>query len=449
MDEIQPWRRWTPVAQEKFLLRLREVRKSTWRPFYCHTPGCDGKPHDEWNFKHARADQHPPPGDWLTWLIRGGRGSGKTRTGAEWTNRRVRVSPRVALIAPTGPDARDILVEGESGILATASPEATPTWEPSKRKLTWPNGAIGHTFSGEEPDRLRGPQFYDAWIDEPAHMPLIEQVWSNLLFGLRLVNGHGNRICATTTPLPTKWMKDLIADPTTISVVASTYANVDNLAPAFAAQVLAKYEGTRLGRQEIHGEILADVEGALWAYSSIEENRAEHPPLDLDRIVVGIDPAGTTSKRSDETGIVVVGVAGDSFYVLDDRSGAYTPNVWATKAMAAYERWEADAIVAETNYGGEMVTATLRAADERPRVITVHSRRGKALRAEPIVALYERGKVHHVGVFTDLEDQMISWVPGTDSPDRVDALVHAITQLAGSADPAAIATPTQLRMRTR
>jgi phage terminase large subunit-like protein len=443
MDE--PWRRWTPAAQEKALEALRGLSDHKWKPFYCPRPGCDGKPHEAWNFPHARADQHPPKGDWLTWLIRGGRGSGKTRTGAEWTHRRTAVSPRIALVAPTGPDGRAIMVEGESGILATSPPGQTPQWEPSKRELTWPNGAKGFLYSAEEPDRLRGPQHYDAWIDEPAHMPLIEDVWSMLLFGLRLVNAHGNRICATTTPKPTKWMKDLIADSTTISVVASTYANIDNLAPTFAAQVLKRYEGTRLGRQEIHGEVLTDVEGALWEWQIIEDYRVEKYPEDMDRIVVGIDPAGTSSKASDETGIVVCGAKGDDYYVLSDLSGRYTPNVWGSKAVTAYTSWDADAIVPETNYGGEMVVQTLRSIDERPRIITVHSRRGKVLRAEPIVALYERGKVHHVGLLTDLEDQMTSWLPGTDSPDRVDALVHALTQLARQADPTAIASPTQLR----
>jgi hypothetical protein len=300
MEEPRPdqWKHWTPAAQEKAAEALRQRAAQNWRPFYCPNPQCDGKVHGEWTWPHARADQRPPLGDdWLTWLVRGGRGGGKTRTGSEWTNRIIKVAPRLALIAPTGPDARDIMVEGESGILATAKPENRPTWEPSKRKLTWPNGAVGHTFSGEEPDRLRGPQHHAAWIDEPAHIPLIEEIWSNLLFGLRL--GKRPRICATTTPVPSKWMKELVKEPDTISVVASTYANIDNLAPQFAATILKRYEGTRKGRQEIYGEILADVDGALWQWEDIDGHRVtlDECPTEFDRIVVGIDPAGSTGKK--------------------------------------------------------------------------------------------------------------------------------------------------------
>lgn len=451
------WRRWTPAAQEKAAAALREISESRWRPFYCPRPHCDGHPHvgqlgepvDGWTFPHARWNQHPPLGDWLVWLNRGGRGSGKTRTGAEWINRRVKVSPRVALVAPTGPDARDIMVEGESGILATAAPEQRPTWEPSKRKLTWPNGAIGHTYSGEEPDRLRGPQHYDAWVDEPAHMPLIEDVWSNLLFGLRL--GKRPRICATTTPLPTKWMKDLIADPSTVSVVASTYDNVDNLAPHFAALILSRYEGTRKGRQEIYGDVLSDVDGALWVYEIIEDYRVDPiaAPEHYDRVVVSIDPAGTHRKKSNETGIIVPATADSEFYVIKDASGKYSPNGWAERALALYDAYSADAIVVETNYGGDMVRSTLESVMPKgvpmPRIIEVTSRRGKALRADPIVALYEKGKVHHVGEFTDLEDQQLSWVPGSESPDRIDALVHGLTDLARIVAPASIASPKALR----
>jgi hypothetical protein len=211
-----------------------------------------------------------------------------------------------------------------SGVLATAAPGQRPEWEPSKKKLTWPNGAIGHAFSGEEPDRLRGPQHSAAWVDEPAHIPLIEDVWSNLLFGLRV--GAHPRVCATTTPLPTKWMKAIVADPTTRLVRASTYANIDNLPPHFAKIILDRYEGTRLGRQEIHGEILADVEGALWQYEMFDgDQRIDIAPFDLDRVVVGVDPAGTARSKSDETGIVVVGFKDERFYVLADLSGKYSP----------------------------------------------------------------------------------------------------------------------------
>lgn len=478
------WRRWTPAAQEKAAEALRQRAAQDWRPFYCPDPTCDGnhhmlasvefcpsaRPHqweeskgvwrcafegcgaigvpkDAWLWRHARPDQKPPSGDWLTWLVRGGRGAGKTRTGGEWTQRITKVAPRIAIIAPTGPDARDILVEGESGILATAKPEERPVWEPSKRKLTWPNGAVAHTFSGEEPDRLRGPQHHAAWVDEPAHIPLIEEVWSNLLFGLRL--GKQPRICATTTPVPSKWMKDLIAEEDTISVVASTYANIANLAPNFAKTILRRYEGTRKGRQEIYGEVLADVEGALWSYEIIDDNRIleeADAPDSYDMIVVGIDPAGSIKRKSDETGIIVVASKGDEFYVLDDGSGKYSPNGWADRAVGLMEVYAADRLVPERNYGGDMVRSTLEAASKDARIVEVTSRRGKVIRADPIVALYEKGRVHHVGTkLADLEDQLLGWVPGTDSPDRLDALVHAITDLAKIVAPTEVADPRTLR----
>jgi phage terminase large subunit-like protein len=442
------FKHWTPAAQERAADLLREVGQSDWKPFYCSRPLCDGKPHGEWGFPHARSDQHPPKGDWLTWLMRGGRGSGKTRTGAEWVIRRTAFSSRIAIIAPRIADARDTLVEGESGILAKSKPNNRPHWEPSKGRLTWPNGAQGFTYTGEEPDRLRGKQHNDAWLDEPAHIPLIEDVWSNLLLGLRLVSRDRPRICCTTTPLPSKWMIDLINAPDTVSVVVSTYANIENLTPTFAQTVLGKYEGTRKGRQEIYGDILMDVEGALWNWDIIEDNRVEPKaaPDSYDRIVVGIDPAGSSGKKSDETGIIVVGAKDGEFYVLADYSGQFSPRQWAKRAMAAYDTYSADVIVPEVNYGGEMVTSTLENVDEFPSIKPVHSRRGKVIRADPIVALYEQRKVHHVGNLQDLEDQLVSWVPGKDSPDRLDALVHAITALAKIVSPSVIASPSQLRL---
>jgi phage terminase large subunit-like protein len=456
MDGIREdqYRRWTPAAQERAASMLQDLSTANWKPFYCTKVGCDGKPHetvmnDGWSFPHARWGQHPPPGNWLTWLNRGGRGSGKTRTGAEWTNRRAKVSPRIALIAPTGTDARDIMVEGESGILACAKPGERPEYEPSKRRLTWSNGAKAFIYSGEEPDRLRGPQHYDAWVDEPAHIALIEECWSNLLFGLRL--GRHPRICATTTPKPTKWMKELIAEKSTVSVVASTYANIDNLAPVFAETVLKKYEGTRKGRQEIDGEVLADVEGALWQYEYFEPTRVkdEDAPTSYDRIVVAVDPAGTQRKKSDETGIVVIAAKGEDFYVLHDASGKYSPSGWARTAIRLLHRYSADYIVVEVNYGGDMVRSTIENTvddgEEMPRIVEVTSRRGKVIRADPVVAFYEKARVHHVGALLgDLEDQLVSWVPGDESPDRLDALVHGITDLAKVVAPAEIMDPRKI-----
>ena len=454
----EAFRNWNLNSQEQAAAALRKVAAGGWHPFFCpwgKAGTCDGRPHGPcapdpapWDFPHARADQHPPRGAWLTWLLRGGRGSGKTRTGSEWTHRRTKVSPRIAIVAPTGPDARDIMIEGESGLLATAPPGGMPQWEPSKRKLTWPNGALGSVYSGEEPDRLRGPEHYDCWIDEPAHTDLIEAVWDNLVLGLRL--GPAPRICATTTPKPSPWIKALVKDPSTVSIVTSTYANLENLAPTWRAQVLARYEGTRKGRQELLGEILEDVEGAMWKPEMIEDHRIIVGPIisgvpPLERIVVGADPAGTVSRRSDETGIIVAGrdEAGE-LYVLADHSGRYSPQGWATQIGVAYDGHDADRAVVEKNYGGDMVRTTLASVRPDIAVTEVTSRRGKALRADPIAALYEQGRVHHVGVFNELEDQMTSWVLGEPSPDRLDALVHALTHLSVRRQPSEVAVPSSL-----
>jgi len=356
--------------------------------------------------------------------------------------------PRIGLIGATGADVRDIMLEGESGLMVTAPPGKRPLYEPSKRKLTWPNGATAHLYSAEEPDRLRGPQHYFVWADEPAHWALVQDVWDMMLFGLRL--GKRPRVIATTTPKPRPWLKTLLADPTTRVSAASTYANLDNLSPVFAERIINKYQGTRLGRQELDAELLEDVEGALWKWELIERARVLEAP-ELDRIVVGVDPAGSKKATADETAIVVVGKSGKDLYVLEDRSGHYSPSGWAQAANAAYENWSADAIVAEKNFGGEMVEHTLRTSGHTDaRILVRHTRRSKALRAEPIVGLYEKGEgtVHHVGQFTDLEGQMTEWQPyvDTDSPDRVDALVYACTELVRGAAPATLGDPTKLRL---
>lgn len=381
-----------------------------------------------------------------------------TALGSRWVHRMTKVAGRIALIAPTGPDARETLIEGETGILATAKPGEKPTWEPSRRRLTWPNGAIATAFSGEEPDRLRGPQHHIAWVDEGAHIPLIEDVWSNLVFGLRL--GKRPRICLTTTPIPSKWMKRIEADPLTVVVRMSTYANRHNLPEHFLKQIRDRYENTRLGRQEIHGEVLGDVEGALWNYDMIDPYRYDEAPESLDRVCVSIDPAGSTNERSDETGILVLGVQGTDYYVLEDHSGKYTPSGWASKAISLAEK-HSGTIVAERNYGGDMVRTVLEKQCEGgplpPRIETVVSRRGKVIRAEPVAALYEKGKVHHpkhkdtpqgpVSPLDEYESQLCEWVPGKKSPDRLDAGVHGITFLAKTAAPASIASPTAIDWR--
>jgi phage terminase large subunit-like protein len=450
--------RLAPDAQERLDQLFRQRELNPWKPFYCPKPGCDGDPHDNWTWQHARSDQHPPDlrKNWDTWLLNGGRGSGKTRAGAEATHRVVKLVPRIHLIAPTGPDIRDTMVEGISGILATAPPDFMPTWEPSKKRLTWPNGAIGLGFSGEEPDRLRGPQCFWAWIDEPAHMPLIggdNGVWDNMWFGLRQPHAAMRTwACATTTPKPTKWMKNLVKDPKTQVTRVSTYANLANLSGSFREQVMARYEGTRLGRQELHGEVLEDVEGALWKIDWIVY--ADEVPESFDRILVSIDPAGTANKKSDETGIIVLGIINKTIYVLADRTGKYSPSGWATAAVNAYTEFSADAIVAEKNYGGDMVTEVLEKNGAKDvKIIMVTSRRGKAIRAEPIAALYEKGytkppvRVYHLRDATpSLEDELTSWVVGQgDSPNRLDALVHGATELAKIVMPAEIAVPSQLK----
>jgi phage terminase large subunit-like protein len=411
---LSDYRNWKPEAQQRALALLREHSESTWQPFYCPSPGCDGHPHDDWGWEHARADQHPPAWSdgWLTWFMTGGRGSGKTRTGSEVTHRVTRKVGWIGLVAATGPDLREIMVEGESGILATARPGERPLWEPSRKKLTWPNGAIGQGFSAEEPDRLRGPQHGFVWADEPAHWPLVVECWDNISFGLRI--GSHPKIVATSTPLPTKWVKKTLNEPTTIRTRVSTYANLTNLAPPFAELILARYEGTRTGKQELHGEVLEDVEGALWTWDMFEW--VESPPP-LQRIVVGVDPAGSKNKSSDETGIITVGIGTDRcLYVLDDGSGRYTPAGWAAKANSLYEDTSADCIVAEKNYGGDMVRHTLETSGHTGgRIKLVTSRRGKEIRAEPIVALYEKHRVKHVGERGDLSvlEEELCLVAGT------------------------------------
>lgn len=449
LPDVGDYKNWKPEAQAKALEMLRAQQESTWKPFFCENPTCDGNPHEGWNWQHARADQRPPPWhqDWLTLLLSGGRGSGKTRTGSEITHRVTEITPRIGLIAATGPDLRDTMIEGVSGILACSPPGKRPLWEPSKKRLTWPNGCIAQGFSAEEPDRLRGPQTGFVWADEPAHFPLVEEVWDNMLFGLRIKGPKGfpPKIVATSTPKPTKWMKKIIAEERTIVHRVSTYANLVNLDDTYRRVIVERFEGTRLGRQELHGEVLEDVEGALWNWDMIQW--VDEAPVVLTRIVVAVDPAGTANRKSDETGIIVVGIGLDkNVYVLADYSGKYTPAGWGEKVWAAYAEFKADAVVAEKNYGADMVGYVLEnSGRDLGRIILVDSRRGKELRAEPIVALYEKNRVKHVGRqgdLAELEDEMTTWVPGEGaSPNRVDALVHGVTNLARNIMPAAVADP--------
>jgi phage terminase large subunit-like protein len=452
VPETDAFRNWKPEVQAKALEMLREHDQSSWRPFYCPNALCDGNPHGDWEWQHARTDQRPPPwsDDWLTLLFSGGRGSGKTRAGAEITHRVTNITPRIILIAGTGPDLRETMVEGISGILACSPPGKRPLWEPSKKKLTWPNGCIAQGFSAEEPDRLRGPQSGFVWADEPAHYPQVEEVWDNMLFGLRIKSPHGfsPKIVATSTPKPTKWMRLQIKDERTVVHRVSTYENLANLDENFRRVILERYEGTRLGRQELHGEVLEDVEGSLWTWEMLEWV-AEHPLL--VNVVVAVDPAGTANRKSDETGIVVVGIDVEkNCYVLADYSGRYSPGDWGAKVWEAYDEFRADSIVAEKNYGADMVKYVLETTqrDLLGRIKLVDSRRGKALRAEPVVSLYEKHRIKHVGRqgdLAELEEEMTTWVPGEgDSPNRVDALVHGVTHLAKNSMPAMISDPNTL-----
>ena len=357
-----------------------------------------------------------------------GRGFGKTRCGAEWVHEQIRQGrERIALVGETKADVRDVMVEGESGILATAG-RNRPLYEPSKRRLTWPNGAIGVCYSGDEPDQLRGPQHDAAWLDELAKYRYAEETWSNLDLGLRL--GESPQAVITTTPRPVQIMRELVADELVTVTRGSTYDNLQNLAESFAKRIVERYEGTRLGRQELHAEILDDVVGALWSREMIDAHRLRETPPHFERIVVGVDPAVTSGEDADETGILVAGMIGNRGYIVEDLSGQYTPQEWAIQAIKAYYKYNADRIVAEVNQGGDMVEHTIRTVDRNVSYKAVRAARGKILRAEPIAALYEQGRIHHCGTFAALEDQLCMYTHDSrESPDRLDALVWALTDL--------------------
>ena len=385
----------------------------------------------------ARPNQLPPSGSWRTWLIMAGRGYGKTRTGAEFIRQEIQSGrmKRVALIGATASDVRDVMVEGESGLLACCERAGVrATYNPSRRRVQFANGALAYTYSADEPNRLRGPQHDGAWGDEIGAWRYSE-AWDQLMFGLRL--GTDPRAIATTTPRPVKLVRDLLAQEAKGNVAVtrgSTYDNRANLAEAFFSQVITKYEGTTLGRQELMGELVEDIDGALWSRSLIHHVGPDEVP-DLKKIVVAVDPATTFGEGSDETGICVAGIAHDGMvYVLDAFGLRVSPGEWARMAIGLYRQRQADRIVAESNQGGEMVRGTivnaLREGEMRPRIELIHASRGKQVRAEPVVALYEQGKVRHVGSFATLEDQMCAFPVAVDHDDQVDALVHAVTAVA-------------------
>lgn len=396
----------------------------------------------EWR-NHALTHQQEPQGDeWTSWLILGGRGCGKTRAGAEWIrglvygrtandNTPAHPARAIALVAETYADAREVMIDGPSGIIACAPALSRPLYEASRRRLVWPNGAIAYCFSAEDPDGIRGYQFDAAWSDELCKWRYAEETWSNLQLALRL--GVRPRQIATTTPKPSSLIKRLIAAPTTKTTRASTYENRANLSDAFFTEIAALYEGTALGRQELLGEIVDDVAGALWTWNLIEASRISTAPL-LSRIVVAVDPPASAGENADECGIVVAGLADidgerTAFVIADRSAGGLSPRQWAEKTLAAYYEFEADRIVVEVNQGGDMAKAVLAQVDRDAPVKSVYATRGKRLRSEPIAALYEQGRVRHVGAFPDLEDQMTRFTGEGKSPDRLDALVWALTEL--------------------
>lgn len=400
-----------------------------------------------WMFEFwALPHQLPPEGDWKTWVIMGGRGAGKTRAGSEWVRRQVEGatpsdagrSSRIALIAETFDQGRDVMVMGESGIIACSPPDRRPVWEAGRRRLVWPNGATATVYSAYDPEALRGPQFDAAWIDELAKWKKAAEVWDMLQFALRL--GRHPQQIVTTTPRNVEILKRILRLASTVTTHAPTEANRAYLAESFMAEVEARYGGTRLGRQELDGVLLEDVEGGLWNTAMIEQGRVEQLP-ELDRIVVAVDPSVGSGEDGDECGIIVAGVCNSGpvqewrAYVLADASCRGGPLDWAKAAVAAYHHYGAERLVAEVNQGGALVEQLIRQVDPLIPFTALHAARGKALRAEPVAALYEQGRVSHwrKADLGRLEDQMcrmtIRGFQGSGSPDRLDAAVWALHEL--------------------
>ncbi len=407
---------------------------------------------DDWEYVWARPSQRFPDWlDWNIWLIMAGRGFGKTRTGAEFIKDRVRKgAKRIALVGATAADVRDTMVLGESGILGLHwRKDEMPVYEPSKARIIWPNGAVAKMYSAEKPNRLRGPQHECAWADEIGAWKYAD-AWDQLMFGLRL--GDNPQVCATTTPKPIPLIFDLVkravlvreATPgktyRVLVTEGTTYENVVNLASSWLVNILEKYKGTRLGEQELEARLLRDVPGALWTQETIEVFRQQDAGMipQLKRIVIGVDPGGSSGKVAEdqkrETGIVAVGLGIDNhYYILADVSGTLKPLEWGRRVTDLYRDLKADRVVAEKNYGGEMVESNINTVDPNVPVRLVNASRGKAIRAEPVSSLYAQGKCHHVGMFGAMESEMTTWVPDLadkqPSPNRMDALVWAITAL--------------------
>lgn len=381
---------------------------------------------------NARHNQFIPDGDWRVWLALAGRGFGKTRTGAETVRMWVKDNDYVNLMGATSADARDIMVEGESGILACCPKDERPEYIANKNLLRWPNGARSLIWTADKPERMRGKQSAKIWMDELASWRYPES-YDQAMLGLRL--GKRPQVFVSTTPRPIKIIKELVKNPTTFVTRGSTYDNKANLAAQFIEQIIKKYDGTRIGRQELFAEILEDNPHALWNRDRIDALRQRDVPKDLRRIVVAVDPAVSDNENSCETGIIVAGIDRQEHgYVLEDCSMHGTADAWAARAVRAYHEWKADRLIGEANNGGDLIEALIRTKDRNVSYRKVHASRGKTKRAEPISALYEQGRVHHIGAFAQLEDQMCAWNPQLsdseqDSPDRMDALVWAFSDL--------------------
>lgn len=385
-----------------------------------------------WRGFIARPDQLEPDGEWDIWLALAGRGWGKTETGARWVQERVEKGAQsIALVGETQKDLEEVMV----GRLLKINPNIDVRYKPVR--VRWPNGAVALGYNGTQPDQLRGPEFDTAWVDELAKYKYARETWDMLQFGMRI--GQHPRQLVTTTPRPIELIKAIVAGKEgRVSITRGrTYDNAANLADTFLRKIELRYANTRLGRQELDGEILGDIPGALWTQDGLDRHRLKEAP-ELGRIVVGVDPAVTSGEDADETGLIVCGRGQNADkhptgYVLEDGSIHGTPDAWARRAVALYRKYDADAIVAEVNNGGEMVAQTIKAVDPNVRVIEVRATRGKHVRAEPISALYEQGRVHHVGSFPDLENQLTMFTSagyeGEKSPDRADALVWALSEL--------------------
>lgn len=385
----------------------------------------------------ARPEQVPPAGDWTTWLYIGGRGAGKTRAGAEWIRTRVNggIAKRIALVAATFAEARDVMIEGDSGLLTISSPLDRPLFEKSKRRLTWPNGAVAMCYSDDEPDMLRGAQHDTAWCDELAKWKHLDATWDNLQLGLRL--GARPQQAVTTTPRTKKGLKAIMARGDTVITRGSTHDNRDNLAPAFFKDVIRRYEGTRFGRQEINAELLDDVPGALWTRDMLDAALIPHGAKlpEMTRVVVAVDPSG--ARGMDERcsiGIVAAGRGIDGLgYVLGDYTCSLSPSGWGRRVAEAAARFNADRIIAEENFGGAMVERVIRAAGTSVPIKLVRASERKVVRAEPVAALYEQHRVRHAESFPELEDQLVAFTAdgyvGDRSPDRADAAIWALIEL--------------------